>query len=420
MLTSFPFQINKISSSKPSAPPSSQPIGIGISVRDKATQQGLANAVGIITPDTYAPVLGVNTGGRIIFTIPANVPTPNWGMDVKITCCGYQDYHTRINNVNASYDYNLTPTAIPFPAIPSRDQVCSVQLTFQGLPVVISSGIYAGTYPCWFETALQCIPDLVNRQEVYAAKKAAEDTHLIVEFLPSESIYDEGGQPFQRFISPDFESNPQQFLALVIEIIQAGFTPIIVYNGDDGDNPLGYPNALRQLPILDALFKSAQYGDIRPYILFARLWDGVFYGSSPENIQAFGQSFRNLNPSGYLAIEGSMGHIPVGGGEGDYQPNGKMVDYDVIMMEFDNWPITGDKVWQICGRLMSNYIRPSDQPQGDDPTPPKYLASGNSRGQYYFIRFEWGEYDGVRNGYSPQDFINGRNYYKALGPGLVS
>lgn len=319
----------------------------------------------------------------------------------------------------------LTVTvARPFPSTPDRTTVCGVQLTFQGLQVTINSGEHAGSYPCWFETAFQCL-EYEARQDVYAAKRAVQpipDKHIILEFLPEESIYDEPDQPFQVFISPDFESNPQSFLALVEEVIENGFIPIVAYNGDNADNPNdGYPNALRQLPILDNLFKNSQHGDIRPYILFARLWDGVFYGSTPENIQNFAQQFRILNPLGYLAIEHNTGHPPVGNGERDYQPGGMMEDYDVIMSEFNNWPATGGAAWEIAARYLGPaYVRPPDQPVDDDPRPPFYLATPNPRGPYFPIGFEWGEYFGVRDKYSPQDFINGRNYYRGLGYTYVS
>lgn len=388
------------------------------------------NAVAIFQLDSdpdnakinYSADMSVSYGdGRARFEFPPSVipgPTTASGNIFILPIPGYKIISAPTRDYVGNPEWGtieLEPSVVPFPQPLSRDEICGVQLTLQGLPVVIPSGIYAGTYPDWFETALQCL-ELENRLVVYEVKRGAGDRHQIIEFF-SGKIYDEPGQEFENFISPDYPNDPQAFLDLTIEVILAGFTPIVVYDGDNADDPInGGPNALRQLPILDELFKNTQYGDIRPYILFGRLWDGVFYGSSPENIQAFGQAFRALNPNGYLAIEHSTGHIPLGEGPSDWTLTGRMCDYDVILSEFNNWPVTGDATWQIAGRLLGpDYIRPPNQPQDDDPSPPFYLAEGSPRGSYYAIAFEWGAYPGVRWQYTPQDYINGRNYYKALG-----
>ena len=288
------------------------------------------------------------------------------------------------------------------PPAPTRDQVCGVKLTFQGLTV---NGVP------WFEPWIQAVG--MDRQAVYAAKRAAGDTHVIVELLPAEPIYNE--PPFDRFVSPDFEANPAAFRALVEEIIKAGFIPIVAFNGDNGDSPVdGHPNALRQLPILAELFKSGR--DITPYILFARLYDGVFYGSAPANIAAFGKAFRQLLPDGYLGIEHNVGHIPVGNGTADWQSDGMMGSYDVLFQEFANWPERGDQIWQIAARVLGpKYKRPADQPAGDDPNPPNYFQAGSARGPYFPIAFEYAEYDWVRGRIAAADVEAARNYFKSIG-----
>lgn len=309
-------------------------------------------------------------------------------------------------------DQTIGMVVQPFKSpLPTRDQVCGLGLTFQGLIIPQFPAI-----PSWFETALQCI-DAGDRQAVYAAKHAAGDTHQILEFLPAESIYNESEQPFQSYVSPDFEANPTQFLELVIEVLENGFTPVVAFNGDNADNPVdGYPNALRQLPILVNLLSA--YNE---RILYARLWDGVFYGSTPANIQAFGRAFRSLLPNGYLAIEHQPGKIPVGNGPSDYGLTGMMADYDTILAEMPNWPATGDAIWQVAGRMLGpGYRRPPDQPSGDDPNPPWYLESGCPRGSQFPIAFEWGEYPGVRGLLTPAQFTAGRAYYRSLGYTYVS
>ena len=312
----------------------------------------------------------------------------------------------------------LTP---PFPQAPPRDQVCGIKITFQGLTVNTQQ---FGSVN-WFETFLQCCQPN-DRQAVYDAKHAAHDTHAIVEFLPGGPVYDES--PFQQFVSPDYEAIPQAFLALIEEIILAGFIPLVVYNGDNADNPSdGYPNAARQAPILSALLASSGYGDLNRYVLYGRLWDGVFYGSSPANIAAFGQLFRSLLPNGYLAIEHNVGHIPSGGGEGDWNPGGAMSDYDVVLSEFNNGlPRTNDQnpdtnpgssIWMIVDRLVRPWNRPPDMPTGPqwDPSPPFYFASGSARGPYFYCAFEFDEYRWVRGQVSAAEVASERAYLQAMG-----
>lgn len=386
-------------------------------------------ALGIWYGGVTSPTFGE---GRMRFLFPPSVPPVQAESSgtATIYAQGYAPASIRFwVGQTEGGTVELEPSTGPFPVAPSRDQVCGIKITAQGLTVTISSGPYAGTYP-WFEPGLQCLPDLVSRQEVYAAKKAAGDEHLILEFSTnSGSIYNEGGQPFQAFITPSFEQNPAQFLALVEEVIQAGFVPIVVYDGDNGDNPVdGYPNALRQLPILDALMQTSGHGDLRPYILFARFWDGVFYGSSPENIQNFGTQFRALNPNGYLAIEHQPGRIPVGGGPGDYAPGGKMDGYDVVCSEFDNGLPRNDdptgnnpgcSMWQVVGRMVQPYIRPAEQPPTTDSYPPPFYFVASPRGPRYYCAFEFDIYPWVRSAVSAAQVQADRAYLRAMNVGYT-
>lgn len=340
--------------------------------------------------------------------------------------------------MNASELYLLTSSEDkPLPPQPSRDEICGVNVQFQGRIVVVD-GV---TYP-YFPTMLQCL-NQNQRAQLYSQLKT--DTHLFVEFLPAESIYNEPGQPFYHFISPDFEANPGLLLDLIVEIIDNGYIPGVIFNGDNGDNPVdGYPNALRQLPILFNLLLNTNYGNLNKRVLYLRFWDGVFEGSLPVNIKNFGVQFRKLMPGaldGFLGIEFQPGAIPVGNGEVDYDVDGMMSDYDVLFAEYadgyydentgewiDNTPTTGNNtMWQINGRLRATkqpYIRPSDQPADDDPNPPSYFKNGNARGPYFFVGFEYntlyGAYAWVRvdiNNFRPLQFaINARrNYTRSMG-----
>ena len=226
----------------------------------------------------------------------------------------------------------------PFPPIPTRQQVCGVQLTFQGLTVTTKQ---YGEQP-WFELAYQCCSDPADRASVRQQKRVAGDTHLILEYFTNagEFIYNEPGQwlePLQTLVG---ENTPDAFRSMIEEVIADGLIPIVVFDGDNADNPVdGYPNALRQLPALVALLQQGK--DLTPYVLFGRLWDGVFYGSSPDNIRKFGAYFRSSLPNGYLAIEHNPGHIPAGGGPADWLPGGTMDGYDVVMSEYRRLGGTG-------------------------------------------------------------------------------
>lgn len=275
----------------------------------------------------------------------------------------------------------------------------------------------------WFEPALGALTDPDDRQAVYAAKRAAGDTHCIVEFFSPANpiVYDEPGQPYQ-IPSVIHEATPDAFRALVEEIIDARFTPVVAFDGDAGDRPLGYPNALRQLPILVALLDG-----LNDRILYARLWDSVFYGSSPEHIQAFGQAFRKLLPNGYLAIEHQPGRIPVGAGTADYLPGGMMTDYDTILGEFGSTTIHEPATWQVLGRMLPSgtYRRPADET--GDPNPPCYVISGSPRGPYFYVAFETGgggpaqpgAYDWVRGNCTVADLQRSGDYFRAMGVALV-
>lgn len=291
----------------------------------------------------------------------------------------------------------------------TRDEVCAVQLTFQGLTITTQQ---FGTQP-WFEPAYQCLTDSADRASVRQQKLTAGDTHLILEFFThEESIYNESGQPWQQAISPSGEDNQQWFRGLVDELLDSGIVPIVAFDGDNGDAVGdGYPNALRQLPILAALL-----GDLQTQILFARFWDGVFYGSSPANIAAFGQSFRQYLPNGNLAIEHQPGRIPIGNGPADWGPNGPMQTYDVICSEFMDGALAQDSTWQVGGRLLGPaYKRPPEQPSGDDPNPPWYLSAGTPRGPYYAIAFEYFAYEWVRSWVTPTQVQTDRDYLNSLG-----
>lgn len=310
----------------------------------------------------------------------------------------------------------------PFPPVPTRDQVCRMKLTFQGLTV------HSDEYDAdlrYFEPAIMCLHTLEDRQRVYAAKHAAGDTHLIIELSATENpVYHSGQYADIPIIITNGELDLPLFLNRIEEILMNGFTPCVVFDGDEGDGEYGDPNARRQLQMLVPLLRGSAYGDLNQYVLYCRFWDGVFYGSSPENIASFGALFRSLVPHGYLAIEHNTAHIPVGGGAGDYAHDGPMAGYDVICSEFDvsNSTPPDETVWAIALRLLGPAWRcPPDAPQ-DYTTAYAiskwYLANGSPRGPYYAIAFEWvGAMDWVNGRSTADQEASRRRYFSALGYG---
>lgn len=357
----------------------------------------------------------VDTAGLLEFTITQSGPL---GETLTVTAPGYIASTTRLTMCVVDCNQPnviLVAAPPPLPPVPTRDQVINVRLTFQGLMVTTKQ---LGTIT-WFEPWIMALTDPADRQAVYAAKHAQGDTHLILQCYSSQrAVYNEA--PWQNIIAPNCDADLQTFLHLVEEVVQNGFYPIVVYDGDNGDDPAyGYPNAARQAPVLANLLASSHLGDLNRYTLYGRLWDDVFYGSTPPNIRAFGDLFRSILPNGFLAIEFNTGHIPTGGGPADYAPGGTMTGYDVIMGEFD-WPTAhhaatiGGAEWQILSRMLGpRYVDdPNQTPSNDGPW---YLAIPTPRGPYAFSCFEWGEYQWTHNQMTPAEYMQGYAWYKARG-----
>lgn len=300
------------------------------------------------------------------------------------------------------------------PVIPNwtRDQICSVQLKLSGLMV----NTYQFGYKPWFELAYQCLTSASDRLWVRQQKKLAGDTHIILEFFRiSNYFYNEPNVWLNQCFSPSGEQDPTWFYKLIEEIVlddTTGLIPIVVLDGDNGDNPIdGYPNALRQLPLVISCLDN-----LKNNVLYARFWDGVWYGSSRDSIPEFGSSFRTLLPNGCLAIEMQPGVIQLGDDVKTYGYDGELRHYDVVVSEF-NSDIHQDSTWQIVDRMVRPFNRPSDMPSSDDPHPPYYLGQGdmNPRGKYYWIPFENKAYEWTRNWVSAEQLALERLYFQNMG-----
>lgn len=391
--------------------------------------------------------------GRAGFPVfPSNASVVN----VHIRAAGYAPYDCVTNIPDGSYDFfvgpfngifatsngygqgwfvgadgwvcprSLTPNAPPppppLPTPPLRASVLDMKITGQGL--VVNTQQF-GTLP-WWEAALTYL-NAADRAAVYAAKHAstawtAGDTHAIVAVPSGRALYDEPGQPYSadRFGPLDWTNGGTkmvpEFDALVIELIQNHFTPMIFLDETEA-------TSFATLPIIIDALQHSPAGDLTPYVVIGPGWDGVFYGWEPSHtvIPAWATLARSLCPKCYLFIEHNVGHIPLGEGPSDWTPTGLMKDFDLLLSEF--WDgVFDDSVWQIAARTIGlvekggTYVRPADQPAGDDQGAPFYLAPGSVRGPFRACAFEFGMYGWVR-GTSSAGNINGpwRQYFKNIG-----
>lgn len=268
----------------------------------------------------------------------------------------------------------------------------------------------------WWDAALPWL-NADDRQAVYAAKHASGDRHQIIELPCGPPLYDEEDglnayAPSKGFGALDWMHGntavDDRLPRLVEEVIGAGFVPELVLGGDDGQ--AGYHIAVQQLPLVCNALTS-----FKKSMLLRSGWDGVFYGYTPEQVQDFGARFRALWPDGYLSFEMSEGKIPLGEGPSDWTPTGRMKDFDVLHVEFNPDNLHQDSTWQISGRLLQHYHRPSDQPAGDDPNPPWYLKDGSPRGPVTPVGFEWLTYRWVRRRVSASEYSEWQTYLMNMG-----
>lgn len=315
------------------------------------------------------------------------------------------------------------------PPIPSRSQVCAINVSLQGLTYNTSQ---FGSFPAWFYAMLNS-PD---RASARATHRAAGNTHLTI---PISEAYKEPGTLWPDALKQgyDFTQNLEGFRAVLTEAIYDGWFIDVPLAGDGlGSGPgyndpvgntYGYQWLMANLSrILEGLRGDGTSAkpDLTPYIIFRPGWDGVFYGwgdnsipdPQPGRVRDFGALFRQLLPNGYLAIEHTPGNIPCGEGGSDYEPGGLMRTYDTIMSEFNS--VHEDSCWQVVARMVRPYNRPPDQPSGDDPHPPWYLAPGTERGPYFYVGFEptqGGVYQWCRGWCSLADVEAVRSYLRGLG-----
>ncbi len=346
------------------------------------------------------------------------------------------------------------PAVVPFkqgsalPAPPSRDQLCGVKCSFQGLTVVTEQ---YGTLP-WFEPALGWLALQSDRNAVYDVKAAAGDTHVNIALSGS---YNEPHQAYADIPGRDFSNDLSALRALITEAICAGAARgvpngfrILLALAGDGMSPdpvgltYGFDWLMQNFARVWQSLKS-DGPDLTPWILPMPGYDGVVPAWQPFTcVNAYVQMARGVvGPDAALALELSAGYNSWSGEANDWDtPDGQM--FDVILSEFPypmgpptlipsnlldgrNWkpmpPLTNedrapwDQVWQIAGALISPFNRPADMPDNDYPGGVPYrLSGGTPRGPFYYIAFEYDTYGWVR-GCPLSQVQEHRSALKALG-----
>lgn len=159
-------------------------------------------------------------------------------------------------------------------------------------------------------------------------------------------------------------------------------------------------------------------------------YDGVFPGwdnhpgegpdQMPQRVGHFADVMRAVDPEMLIFLEHGAGWLPLGEGHAipDFGPGGLMENYDGVLSEFDT-NVHNDAVWQIVPRLNPDgYVRPNDQPAGDDPHPPM-INVPTARGKRYYSRYEYRTIDWTKGRCVKADVDADRAYLQALGPGPV-
>jgi hypothetical protein len=181
-----------------------------------------------------------------------------------------------------------------------------------------------GPIPAWFYAGL----NESDRERARATHKAAGDTHIPVSIA---AAYKEPGTLWPEKLKQgyDFAYDLEGLRAVLIPIIEDGLFVDLPLAGDgmskspapgpgEYNDPVGNTYGFEWLMNnLDRIVKGLKGDgtpsrpDLTPFIIFRAGWDAVFYGWSPgpgevpdlqpTRVKKFGELFRSLLPSGYLA-----------------------------------------------------------------------------------------------------------------------
>lgn len=339
----------------------------------------------------------------------------------------------------------LDKGASVLPAPPTRDQLCGVKCSLQGLTVNTSQ---YGSLP-WFDPALSWLGLQSDRERVYDVKANAGDTHINIAV---SSMYhsNEASNAYNALPGRDFTQDIPALRDLITEAICAGVSRglpngfcILLAMAGDGDSvndnpqpgqyndPKGWTYGFQWLMKNFARIWSGLRGDggngpdLTPWIITMPGYDGVVPAWQPwSHVNDYVRMARAaVGPSGALSIELGGGYNSWSGEANDWATaDGQM--FDTILSEFPyqmgppdlipadyldgrNWkpmpPLTNeqrapwDQVWQIVGAMIQPFHRPADMPDNDYPQGiPFRLAGGTPRGPFFYVAWEFDTYGWVR------------------------
>ncbi len=309
----------------------------------------------------------------------------------------------------------------PLPPIPTRDQILCVNCAMQGLTVQTRQ---YGAVPYW-DGVLGWF-DQSDRDAIYQALSNAGKTHCGVQL---SGQYNEPGQFYTHIPGKDWTSDLPGFRALVLEVIRAGYFPLIFLAGDglrfDAEG-LTYGHDWLMEHLCEILISL---DGLLPYCVLCPGYDGIigydestqtFGPWSLDQVNAYLVWLRQQAPDCYSAIEPSAG--PLNGTLPKFLSDGGYNALDLILNEL-NGPPNDDVTWQGAARLLGpSYVRPPDQPIGDDPdapfgpNSPKWSCRvPTSRGEMKAAGFEYFTWAWVRDRVTSADVERWRQYLRRMG-----
>lgn len=320
-----------------------------------------------------------------------------------------------------------------FPSYPTREQVCNIFCGFQGINIL--------TKQFGWIKAFGPEAGALNDEDTISYCQQMRDfgfTH--VEFAISWQ-YDE---PDFNYPVPgmDLAYNLEEVARRLDLIIRCGMFVKFSMAGDGmsvNDNPqegqyndpqgwtYGFQWAINNLQRVIGFLEDYQGHDLTKFIAFVPGYDGVFYGwgingevpdLQPTRVIKFGNHFREIKPDGNLLIHHSTGKIPVGESGIDWTTGGPLDAYDGLLSEFNPFNLHEDSTWQIVGRCYRPYVRPPDQPTGDDPNPP-FIIHPCTRGERFYILYELFTYLWVRDRITIAECNEGFDYMTTMAPGCT-
>lgn len=311
-----------------------------------------------------------NKDGYTIFTSVLPVS------DTVIKASGYVQFNQTLFPPQLDKTNLVIQLQADFPGPPTRDQILDSHESFQGS--VLHTTQFGDLN--WWPTAFTSLND-VDRAAYYAQAKSWGDTDVTVSVAWD---YGEVNQPYGtgQLVPPtDLTGNWPLFRSKVKEVVQKGFVPRIFMNGDNGFNYYMWV-----MPQVIAILQP-QAGDsidLTQYVKLQMCYDSCVPGWQPKDqVSTAILATRAACDNCVIALEFASGYSSQGDGGAFWTSPGGLA-LDEADWEGNYWPVTNwDQYWQILARWLGpNYHRPSNQPSGDDPTPPFYLGGGTPRGRF--------------------------------------